>query len=542
MVSGGGDGVVEGQVLQQPLLQSRYRSVSVVMGEHAQGQEEEEDTQQQQQEKTLHYRVYPYRWIILGLYCLLVGTNTLMWLSLSTITNDVESYYGVGSSDVNMLALVFYIVYVPLALPLTWMLDRFGLRVGMYVAAATNGAGGLIRIIGTGHGGYIWLLIGNVVSAISLPILMAIPTKLTAGWFADKERALSTSIAIVFNQSGQAIAFVLSETVVVSQEDIPRFIIGIGVAGGIVSVLVFLFFRKEPPTPPSASSVHQSDTNILRDLKILVKSKTMWSLIVAFSLSQGGFWVLSTLLDEVLTPINYTDNSVSNAGIVILILGIPGMLIGGFIVSRTQMYKLVMNVCLLVNSLALLWLVFLSKDEDKYPQVMAVMVIAGIFTSTLQPISLELAVEISYPVSEVVSGGFLMFVGQLFAIAFTFASDGLQEKAAPHMMTNAVWMFFAAALIGFLSFLLFFQWPFWAPGRYNRHENDLLNREDENSISLVPSHSSLGGDWKLSFSNSGSTTPQGDYEEFALPRKFLSDPEFKKATTTTGAPPPQPIN
>ena len=71
MVSGGGDGVVEGQVLQQPLLQSRYRSVSVVMGEHAQGQEEEEDTQQQQQEKTLHYRVYPYRWIILGLYCLL---------------------------------------------------------------------------------------------------------------------------------------------------------------------------------------------------------------------------------------------------------------------------------------------------------------------------------------------------------------------------------------------------------------------------------------------------------------------------------------
>ena len=73
------------------------------------------------------------------------------------------------------------------------------------------------------------------------------------------------------------------------------------------------------------------------------------------------------------------------------------MLIGGFIVSRTQMYKLVMNVCLLVNSLALLWLVFLSKDEDKYPQVMAVMVIAGIFTSTLQPISLELAVEISYP-------------------------------------------------------------------------------------------------------------------------------------------------
>ena len=71
---------------------------------------------------------------------------------------------------------------------------------------------------------------------------------------------------------------------------------------------------------------------------------------------------------EVMQPLGYSNAAINITGIVALFLGIPGMLIAGWIVDRTRAYKFVLNVCLWISGIACLWLA-LCAVPNQYGQV-----------------------------------------------------------------------------------------------------------------------------------------------------------------------------
>lgn len=72
------------------------------------------------------------------------------------------------------------------------------------------------------------------------------------------------------------------------------------------------------------------------------------------------------------------------------------------------------------------------------------------FMTGLFPAAYELTAELTYPIEETTSAGFLILLVQIFGIAFTYLYSGLLSKAGDKI-TNAI----MAGLLGIGTVLLF---------------------------------------------------------------------------------------
>ena len=96
------------------------------------------------------YVVYKRRWAMLLLFSVLSLANALLWITYSPISTLIIDYYGVDSTTVNSLSLVYMIVYIPLTQLSSWLIDVKGLGFGMMVGAIINCIGAWIRFTGSG--------------------------------------------------------------------------------------------------------------------------------------------------------------------------------------------------------------------------------------------------------------------------------------------------------------------------------------------------------------------------------------------------------
>ena len=74
-------------------------------------------------------RVYAYRWVVLAAFMAVNLTIQLLWISYAPVTTTASRYFGVGAVEVGALAMVFMVVYIPLSIPASYLIDRRGLRV-----------------------------------------------------------------------------------------------------------------------------------------------------------------------------------------------------------------------------------------------------------------------------------------------------------------------------------------------------------------------------------------------------------------------------
>jgi hypothetical protein len=92
----------------------------------------------------------------------------------------------------------------------------------------------------------------------------------------------------------------------------------------------------------------------------------------------------------------------------------------------------------------------------------------GIFITGVLPISLETAVECSFPIAEALSGGVTMMSAQVFGILFIVVVSVIQD-GHPHAMKSATW-----GLVGFVGvasvMILFFKEKDTHPKREPGHQ------------------------------------------------------------------------
>jgi len=69
-------------------------------------------------------RLYKARWIILVVYMLYSMANAVHWLQYSIISNITVKFYGVSNFAIDTTSTIYMIVYVPLVVPASWVLDR----------------------------------------------------------------------------------------------------------------------------------------------------------------------------------------------------------------------------------------------------------------------------------------------------------------------------------------------------------------------------------------------------------------------------------
>ncbi|XP_060789139.1 heme transporter FLVCR2 isoform X2 [Neoarius graeffei] len=375
-------------------------------------------------------RLYRRRWLIVLLFSSYSLCNSYQWIQYGIISNIFMDFYSVSAFAVDWMSMVYMLTYIPLVFPVTWLLDRKGLRVVALVATAVNCAGAWVKVVSVKPHLFWVSVFGQVVCSIAQVFILGMPSHIAAVWFGPEEVSTACSIGVFGNQLGIAIGFLVPPVLVPNVDDLDKlayhisimFYITAGVAT-LLFILVVIVFQDKPALPPSqAQAVMQNmplrDYSYLASIRKLLWNKPFVLLIITYGLNVGCFYAISTLLNRMI--IGYYPGEEVNAGrigLTLVISGMVGSLICGIWLDKSKTYKqttlaiyLLSFVGMVIYSFTLnlghLWIVFITSA------------ILGFFMTGYLPLGFELAVELTYPESEGMSSGLLNCSAQVFGIIF----------------------------------------------------------------------------------------------------------------------------
>jgi nitrate/nitrite transporter NarK len=275
------------------------------------------------------YVLYPHRFYVLFVFSFLAFNQCLIWLTFSPIARSAETYYNISEFTVDLLLNWGPIIFVP-CLPLTYILlnKHHGLRHCVILLAIVDFIAALVRVIpliitkpSDPNFSLItvpFLHIGQILNASCGPLSLATVSQLSCLWFAPHERTRATSVALIANNLGSTVGFIISPFIVSSPEYVPYLLYLHLALAFLACVLALLYFPPQPPSAPSAAAelliLHPSSEQNNNSWKIYMKD--IWKclttpsfllLSTAGGLLGGAFGAWTSLYDVILEPENYTE-------------------------------------------------------------------------------------------------------------------------------------------------------------------------------------------------------------------------------------------
>jgi MFS family permease len=194
-----------------------------------------------------NYKLYGHRWVVLGVFMFINLTIQMLWITYAPITGPAAAFYGVTDLQIGLLAMTFMIAFIPLSIPVSWVIDTYGFRLAVSIGAVLMGVFGFMRgFAGANYSLVLWSTIGI---AAAQPFLLNAWTKVPANWFAIEERATAVGIVTLGNLIGTALGLVLTP-ILIETISIPTVSLIYGGIAAFSSVLFILLARETPPTPP----------------------------------------------------------------------------------------------------------------------------------------------------------------------------------------------------------------------------------------------------------------------------------------------------
>lgn len=392
------------------------------------------------------FKVYRSRWLILSVYMLMVAVNQLLWITFAPITGDATRYYGVSDLSIGILSMCFMIVYIVVSIPASWIIDKYGIRIGVGIGAVFTGVFGLVR--GFAGPDYNWLLIAQIGIAVGQPFILNAITKLAARWFPMEERATAAGLGTLAMYIGILAGMTLT----------PYLIIGSGIGGtlyiyGIISVItaaIFIILIKEgPPTAPCRPD--QEERSLVFDgfMNTLRTKDFIW-LMVIFFIGLGVFNSVTTWIEDILRPRGFSATQAGITGGLMIVGGIIGALFIPILSDRYKRRTPFIIIALTGATLGLTGVTFATS----YWLLLTSGMVLGFFLLSSGPIGFQYGAEITYPASEGTSNGMLLLMGQVSGIAFIFGMDSFKSAVTGSMTRSLVLMIGLMVLSILMSFKL----------------------------------------------------------------------------------------
>ncbi len=218
------------------------------------------------------YKVYGYRWVVLGAFMFVNITVQILWITFASISGTAAEFYGVSDLQIGFLAMLYMIIYVPLAIPISWLIDTYGFRKAVGFGALLLGIFGLLR--GMFASDYTMVIVASVGIAISQPFFLNAYTTVAARWFSIGERAMASGLATVATFIGIAVGMVATPPLIL-EYGIPTTLWIYGAVAAISAVVFLLLAKDAPPTPPCPPE-YEERALMLDGLKQMLKLKDIW--------------------------------------------------------------------------------------------------------------------------------------------------------------------------------------------------------------------------------------------------------------------------
>jgi MFS family permease len=383
------------------------------------------------------FKVYGYRWVVLLAFMAIVAINQLLWITFAAITSEATQFYGVSELSIGLLSLSFMVVYLVVSFPASWLIDTYGIRVGVGVGAALTGIFGLIR--GLVASNYTWVLLAQIGIAIGQPFILNAITTIAARWFPMDERATASGLGSLAIYLGILAGLALTPYLAL-HSGIASMLIAYGIASVIAMLVFFAFARERPPSPPE-----QDGRSLMLDgLTKMIRQRDFLLLMVIFFVGLGAFNAITTWIEQILAPRGFSAIQAGNAGGAMIFGGILGALILPLLSDRYRKRVPFLVLAVIGATLGLIVITYATS----YGLLLIFSFILGFFLLSAGPLGFQYGAEITYPAPEGTSNGLLLFIGQISGILFILALDAFKSPQTGSMTQPLL------TLIGLLAICL----------------------------------------------------------------------------------------
>ena len=382
-------------------------------------------------------KVYAYRWVVLAVFALVNLAIQILWICYAPVSTLAVKYYGVSQLQIGMLAMVFMIVYIPISIPVSWLIDTLGYRKAVSIGVVIMGVFGLLRAFFASN--FTLVMAATVGIGLAQPFLLNAVSTVAGRWFPIHERATASGLALVASFIGIAIGQVVSPILTLNY-GIPTMLMVFGGLAAASAILFLIFTRDAPPTPPCPPDQVERAL-VLDGLKSMLKMEDIWLLLYAFLIGMGIFNGVSTWIAAITSPKGFSPTQAGDLGAMLLIGGIVGAIIIPALSDRLRQRKpfLLVGVGLAVP--CLIGVIYASQ----YWLMAVFMFMMGFFLNSLAPIGYQYAAEITYPAPEGTSNGLLNLAGQS-SVVFIYAMEFLKGKNGS--FTLSLWLLAGLMLFG----------------------------------------------------------------------------------------------
>lgn len=384
----------------------------------------------------------PRRFVVLLIFSLYSLVNAFQWIQYSSISNVFEDFYEVSPLHINWLSMVYMVAYVPLIFPATWLLDTRGLRLTALLGSGLNCLGAWVKC-GSVQRHLFWVtMLGQILCSVAQVFILGLPSPVASVWFGPKEVSTACATAVLGNQLGTAVGFLLPPVLVPAlgtqnstgllahtqnntdllAHNINTMFYGTAFISTFLFFLTIIAFKEKPPLPPSQAQAVLRDSppeeysykssiwNLCRNIPFVL-------LLVSYGIMTGAFYSISTLLNQIiLTYYVGEEVNAGRIGLTLVVAGMVGSILCGLWLDYTKTYNFFMTGYL--------------------------------------PLGFEFAVEITYPESEGMSSGLLNTAAQILGIFFTLAQGKITTDYNSPEAGNiflCAWMFVGIILTALIK-------------------------------------------------------------------------------------------
>ncbi|MCX7179677.1 MAG: MFS transporter, partial [Proteobacteria bacterium] len=215
----------------------------------------------------------------------------------AVITDQLMSEFAIGATALGNLSAFYFYSYVAMQIPTGLIADRWGPRKLLTLGAAVAALGSLLFALAPSLW---WAYAGRLLVGASVAVAFVSMLKLASHWFAPRQYALLSGMALLMGVIGGVSAGVPLRMLVESFGWRPIMAISAGLTA-LLSLATWLLVRDDPRERGYASHAqgdhgHSETTSILNDLAQVLSYRNIWILlltpvgVVGAVLAFAGLW------------------------------------------------------------------------------------------------------------------------------------------------------------------------------------------------------------------------------------------------------------
>ncbi len=370
------------------------------------------------------YRVYASRWLVLAAYMAANMTIQILWISYAPVAAQSSLFYGVSELRIGFFSMAFMLAFIPLSIPISWLIDKFGCKPVVAAGAAVTGICGVLRgFAGTNFG---LAMAATVGMAAAQPVFLNSWTKVSALWFPRNERATAVGLLTLANLLGAAVGQVLTP-ILVETMTIPLVQLSYGIAASATSLLFLLLAREKPATPPDASAETERAL-MLEGLKHALSLRSFRRYLLMAFIGLGIFNGVTTWIEGIVRPRGFDSKQAGAAIAVMLVAGIVGAVVMPLFSDKKGRRKPYIVAGLLGGIPGIVGLAL----APSFPLLLASSFVLGFFLVSVNPIGTQYASETALPTPEGTSNGLISLAGQV-SVILVYVMEPLRKATGSYV-------------------------------------------------------------------------------------------------------------